>query len=254
MRIATSIVALVIVSLLPTLAHAQSDPRERARSLLAEAQAHEDAQRFALAAQTYLQLYDVMTQAGLPRASVALWTAGNDLARVPSRERDAIDSLRRFLAESTPLASDPEIARYRAEAPRLIAELEARVGGSSGGAAQPGGGRGTRISPVGPIVLSVGGAALIAGVILGAVSLALDGQFRESCPDLTMCSGENRAQYDEMRAISTAADVLMFGGGAIAVAGLVLTLVLTEEVDDERPTVAAVCTGDGCAASVAGRF
>ncbi|MGE0789742.1 MAG: hypothetical protein AB7S26_28980 [Sandaracinaceae bacterium] len=247
--------------MVPAIASAQDDAtRERARALVAEAQAHEDGGRWVLAAQTYQQLYDLMSQAGLPRASVALWTSGSDLARVPGREREASDTLRRFLAESSALASDPEIAGYRAEAPRLIAELEARVGPSDANSlsdpqetpasSEPE----TRISPIGPVILGVGGAGLIAGLIVGAVSLSLDAQFRADCENLAMCPTRLRPEYDEMRAYSTAADVLMVASGIVAAGGLLLTLLLTEDLDEDAPVAGASCDFNGCFAIAQGSF
>ncbi|MGE3449627.1 MAG: hypothetical protein AB7H92_18825 [Microbacteriaceae bacterium] len=250
----------IVVALVPSLARAQDDAaRERARALFAEAQAHEDGQRWVLAAQTYRQLYDVMSQAGLPRASVALWTAGSDLARVPGREREASDNLRRFLAESGDLASDPEIARYRAEAPRLIAELEARAGPSASPTTpvDPPPQRtdgGATISPVGPILLGVGGAAVVAGIIMGAVAYAQGQTLLERCPTQIGCPSDLRDDEDAARTLAIAGDVTWITGALVAVAGLVLTLVLTDDGGDETTELRLESVPGGGVAALRGGF
>ncbi|MGE0786593.1 MAG: hypothetical protein AB7S26_13055 [Sandaracinaceae bacterium] len=247
----------ILISIVPAVASAQdNDTRERARALVAEAQAHEDGQRWALAAQTYQQLYQLMSQAGLPRASVALWTAGSNLARVPGREREASDALQRFLAESAALASDPEIAGYRAEAPRLIAELEARVG--------PGAPRGdlpapalhteTRMSPVGPVVLGVGAAAVVVGIIVGAFGVFQDDDLTGMCPTRLDCSPDLATRYSQAQTLAGVGDGLWIGGAVVAAVGLVLTLVLTEDDSEVSAgtTLAVGCGPSGCFAR--GRF
>ncbi|MGE3630429.1 MAG: hypothetical protein AB7P00_10970 [Sandaracinaceae bacterium] len=248
--------------MVPALASAQDDAtRERARALVAEAQAHEDGGRWVLAAQTYQQLYDLMSQAGLPRASVALWTAGSDLARVPGRERDASDILRRFLAESGALASDPEIAGYRAEAPRLIAELEARVAPgqvetrSSSDLQAPASHTETSISPVGPVILGVGAAAIVAGIIVGALGVAQDGDLAGQCPTRMDCPLDLESRYSEAQTLAGVGDGLWIGGAVVAAVGLVLTLVLTEERTEASTGTTSVSVGCGpTGCSVGGRF
>ncbi|MGE0786800.1 MAG: hypothetical protein AB7S26_14105 [Sandaracinaceae bacterium] len=253
------ILLATLMALIPRVASAQDEAtRARARALVAEAHAHEDAQRWELAAQSYQRLYDLMSQARLPRASVALWTAGSDLARVPGREREASDELRRFLAQSGALAGDPEIAGYRAQAPQLIAQLEARAassGATSSASSQDtsrGGGTTTSVSPVGPVVLAVGGAAVIAGVIVGIVSLDMASQLDADCTN-GVCpdTASVQSRLSVLSTLSVVADVLWISGAAIAAAGLVLTLVLT---DTSETAVSAGCVGTGCMAEIRGTF
>jgi hypothetical protein len=253
----------------PGLAQEAAEPasedeaaRDEARRLLDEAQAHSDAGRHALAAETYLQMYDVMHRASLPRASIALFSAGRALAQVPGHEREARDTLQRFLRESTTLTDDAQVRDWRSDAVEQITELEARAPDESAEetpaeaeaveAPLP---REESPSPLGPIVMGVGGATLLAGVIVGAFSLSMDAEFRDACGDLTMCPTALRPQYDEMRAFSAAADVLMVAGGVVAVLGLVLTLTISNG-DQREPdvVVSGTCTGDGCLTAARGRF
>jgi len=261
-------VSALALALAPLSVHAQDEAR--ARALLAEAQGHEDEERYVLAAQLYLELYDVMEEAELARAPVALWSAGNALSQVAGQERRAIDALRRYLDTSSALASgDEQIREWRAMSEPLIEELEARApsenepGGSGSERLDPPEGVPTQageeaavgesVSPIGPIVLGVGGAALLTGIVVGAVSLSMDSSFRGACDDLTRCTPALRPQYDEMRAFSTAADVLMVAGGAVVVLGLVLTLMVTEP-GGESVSASAACSPDGCLATARGRF
>jgi len=239
---------------------AQSRPE--ARQVLEEAQAHEAAGRHAMAAQRYLDLYDVMRAAEMPRAPIALWSAGLALSELTGREEEALRVLRQFQSESTTLTDDAQVRDWRSNAISLIAELEARVPAATQTApeevVQPSETapaevteRAEHPSAVGPIVLGAGGAALVAGIVIGALSLGMDGEFRDACADVSRCPSDLMPQYDEMRAFSTAADVLMVSGGVIAAVGLVLTFALTER-DAPPVSVSASCSFDGCAATVRG--
>lgn len=226
-----------------------------------EAIALDDAGRFALAAQRYLDLHAAMQRAGLPRAPVALWSAGLALTRVPGRERDARDTLQRFLDESTTLTDDAQIRDWRSTALEHIAELDARIGARS---SEPdeGSGDATAAPPIaavgathvaGPIVLGIGGAAIVAGLITGGVALGADSTFSDMCPSRTNCSEETRASYDEARTFGAVSDALWIGGTVIAVTGLLLTLFLREG-SEQVPTASAMCDEHGCIGSIAGGF
>lgn len=232
-----------------------------ARGLFEQGEAHYEAGRYVLAAEAFQQAFEILTEQNHPRAAMVLINIGASLEEIAGREQEALDAYRRFLEEASPdnSAAQEQVSRVRGR----ILELEARQQGLR--ESEGGGGDGddegeprdpieggASISPVGPIVLGVGGAALVAGVIAGAFSLGLDSDFRNACDDLSMCPTELRPQYDEMRAVSTAADVLLVAGGIVAAAGLVLTFTLTE--GDSPPPVSAACTDDGCVAVVRGGF
>ncbi len=109
------------------------------------------------------------------------------------------------------------------------------------------------ISPVGPILLGVGGAAVVAGVITGFFALGDEGELARLCGgDLCAGTAENRALHDRMLAFALATDVLLVAGGVVAALGLVLTLVLREESPAVSAT--AACNGSGCLAQVGGSF
>lgn len=106
------------------------------------------------------------------------------------------------------------------------------------------------------IVMGAGAAMVVGGAITGAVALGERSSLDEECP-LQLCPAgsdvEGRQSTIEALAITT--DVLLVGGGVVAVTGLVLGIVLgprTEAI--EAPPVAAACTGEGCFVAVRGDF
>ena len=126
------------------------------------------------------------------------------------------------------------------EAARALGNPSA-VGVSTGGS----------ISPIGPVVLGAGGAALLAGAIVGAITLAEDGALGAACPSRLDCSPDLMSRSSTMTALAATTDVLLAVGAAAAITGLVLTLTLTEGGD--LPAT-AYCTPDGCGAALRGRF
>src|SRR5690606_12625608 len=96
--------------------------------------AHVEAERWALAAEAYRELYDFSREHGAPQAPIALWNVGLALLRVPGREAEARDAFQRFLDESTTLTDDPQVRDWRSTALEHIAELEARISSSDASA------------------------------------------------------------------------------------------------------------------------
>ncbi len=257
----------------PSLVSAQgsaNDPRRaEARRLLETGQTQYEAHQYAESAATYMQAYDLLTQMGNNRAPLALWNAGHALSYVPGREAEARETLQRFLRESNGIADDAGVRDDRSHAVTLIGELETRIAASGGGGAQtqqepadtssesqaeaqpttpartePG------MSPVGPIILGVGGAALLAGAILGGYALSEGDRIRNVCMGDSACFQREGASNIETLSITT--DVLLFGGAAIAVTGLILMFVLKEGGSAERAALS--CGPNGCIASLTGDF
>ncbi|MEM9191133.1 MAG: hypothetical protein AAGF12_18265 [Myxococcota bacterium] len=258
-----SLLSVAFFLAMGTSAAAQDDPSEgarvEARRLLEEAQTHEAEGRMGMAAESYFEMHRVMRQAGLERAPVALYSAGAALAQIPGREVDARDALQRFLDDSTTLTEDAQVRDWRSDALEQLTELNARIGPAEttdpdvsdvppppGPAPTPESESGG-ISPVGPIVMGVGGALLIGGAIAGIVSLGEASDIEDQCPDLDRCDPSLQGDYDAMRDLSLTADILLGVGLAAAVAGLVLTLTLSSG-SEEDPAVSMACTGEGCAA------
>lgn len=221
-----------------------SDHADEARRILSEAQAHDDAGRYALAYERYIDLYEHMRASALPRAAVALWNAGIALRQVPGREADARDTLQRFLDESTSMTGDPQVRDWRSTAVEHIAELDARTRPEEPlpeiEAAETSG-----LSPVGPIVLSVGGAVVVAGLILGGVALSVDSDFEDMCPSRMNCDESTRSTYDRATTLAVIADAMWITGAVTAAIGLVLTFALSSpDGSDETVTVGLLATGE----------
>ncbi len=156
------------------------------------------------------------------------------------------DGPARQLRETT-LERGSDDARIRAS----VAQLASGLGNPSSSATGTTPGEGS-LSPVGPIVLGVAGAALLAAVLTGSVTLAEDGAIGAACPDRVGCSNEIVARYQGLQAIAATTDVLFAASAASAIVGLVLTLTLREGPSAVTPS--AGCSADGCGLAVTGRF
>lgn len=271
--------ALTLLGLDPAAAPAQEpaqqdsiseEVRAQGRRLQAEARAHVDAQRWALAAQTYRQVYELGREHGVPQAPIALWNVGLALMRIPGHEVEARDAFRLFLDGSTTLTEDAQVRDWRSTALEHIAELDARIGTSvtqgtgvepADGAAeddvdgadeaQPASGGGG-VSPAGPVVLGLGALVLAAGAVLGGVVLAQDGELAAMCTD-GRCPDTARPLVQDQARLALSSDVLVITGAAVALTGLLLTLFLREEAPSPAARgVTAACGPLGC--QLSGRF
>lgn len=236
---------LLLLTAIASTVSAQ-DASERARQAFAEGRAHEDEGRPALAAQRYLEAYELMREAGSEDAPLVLWNAGEQLSHVPGREQEAIDTIRRFLHESTALADEASQVRdWRSRALARLDELEARVPVSQGAEGlstpetdephrPPEEDGGESLSPIGPIVMGAGGALLVPGLIIAIVGLVQNQEHINDCPDRVECADMMPAAADveATRNLGLAGDVLWIAGASVAVVGLVLTLTLTESSGD----------------------
>lgn len=171
-----------------------------------------------------------------------LFNLAVSLAEIPDREREAREVYERFLREAD--ADDPAVQERMRAVQERIRELDARLASRPGSSGD--------ISPIGPTVGALGGAVLLVGFVLGAISLDQDASFRSMCTDLTACPPSTRPLYDEMRAYSTTADVLYAVGGIALATGIILTLALRDDGDDAELT--AMCHRGGCIAAARGRF
>jgi hypothetical protein len=113
---------------------------------------------------------------------------------------------------------------------------------------------GHSISPVGPVLLGIGGAALVAGAITGILTLIQDSSLSSLCPDQE-CSEAGLSFAREVEAFAVASDILLLGGATTAVVGLVFTLLLHESNSASSPPhVSASCGATGCRVVLGGSF
>lgn len=79
-------------------------------------------------------------------------------------------------------------------------------------------------------LLAVGGAGLVVGASLGGLTVAEHGSRSESCGD----RGCTDADLSDLMAYGVGADIGLFAGGALAVAGIVLLIVGLADGDDAQ--------------------
>lgn len=215
-----------------------SDPRlQQARELFEQGAAHHADGRYLLAAQAFEQAHALMVEANHPRAGMILFNIGASLEQIPGREAEARDAYQRFLTEAP--GDDPAVQDQIARVQDRIRELNARIGEGGTGAVSPEESGG--ISPAGPIVMGVGGAAIIAGIIMGAIALTQDADQAGRCPTRMNCLEELMPEVEQTRTLAAVGDGFWIGGVVVAAAGLVLILVLRD--DPERGDVAIEAVG-----------
>ncbi|MBL9026361.1 MAG: hypothetical protein JNL21_29465 [Myxococcales bacterium] len=94
----------------------------------------------------------------------------------------------------------------------------------------------------GIVVLSLGGASLIAGAILGGVALSIDGGITDKCPDGACEPGTDLDQIESDKstslALAHASTGTLIGGGVLAAVGVVLLVV--RPGGDESPATVSV--------------
>ncbi len=253
-RLAGCVLAFSIAG--SSLAAAQDDdPRvSSARATFEQAEADYAAGRFLDAAAGYERSYALLVEVGRDTAPLVLFNIGSAYDRA-GRAAEARAAYQRFVDEARPdlpgIGDRIEQARARivvlGPGPATVAPTAAAPASSA--PAESGGGG---ISPVGPIVLAAGGVLVITGLIVGGVALGRDGDLGVACPSRQSCPAALRPEYDEIRALALAGDVLWIGGAVAAAAGLVLTLALPG--DDGGATASLGCGPTGCQARLAGTF
>ncbi|MGE0788567.1 MAG: hypothetical protein AB7S26_23020 [Sandaracinaceae bacterium] len=241
----------------------------RARDHFLIATRYYDEGRFAEAAAQFEEAYDLSRRPELLyNAYIAFRDAHNSsgaarmlelyLSRVPDAPdrvnlEARLTQLRRAIEEEERSQRDLESATANAMAERARAEEEARRRAEA--EAQP------EVWPW--VIFGVGAAAAIAGGIVGGVALADTNALLDDCTD-GRCRMD-QANLDEARdgakGIALAADLLMFGGGAVAVTGLILGLIFglprTPEAESADAAAAEAVLDCGplyCGGRVQGRF
>jgi tetratricopeptide (TPR) repeat protein len=172
----------------------------------------------------------------------------NYLTRVEEVENRAqlearLESLDRIVAE----------AQERAQ--REQARAASEVATSEQPETQPGQPEATRAAPEAPreaagpsivpyVVMGAGGAMVIAGVVTGVMASAKHSELEEQCRD-RRCDPSLQGLADEGQTLALTADILLFGGIAVAATGGVLWWLDRAESssEPERPVDATVTCG-----------
>lgn len=258
-------ILLLLLLAQPSSVHAQgadeagipAEVANEARRLLAEARAHHEARRYALAAEGYMAMYEVLRGANHPRAPIALWNAGLALMEIPGRDREARATFQRFLDESTTLTDDAQVRDWRSSAVERIAELDTRIRADEpepaddGENPEPVASSASTTSPVGPVILGLGGLVAVTGAVIGGVVLVQDDSLAAMCMD-GHCPEAARPLANDIERLALTAEVLVISGAAVALTGLLLTLLLRDEAPAETANVTATCGPMGC--QLTGRF
>lgn len=229
---------------------------------------HFDAGRFTDAAREFEEAYRLSRYTELLYNSYIAWRDGDNKQRAAANLRLYLElnptspdaaTLRARLA-----ALDEAVAREaRTEAERLEAENAARRASLSAT-------RATQLaeeerarrleaearSPAGWIIMGGGAAIAVSGGVVAAIALGARTDIEDSCPD-GVCAQkfDLEGRRKKLNRLNIAADALMFGGGAIAITGLVMALMRvfdgsTAAEGEHAPSVA--CGPTGC--TVAGSF
>lgn len=233
---------LTLVLSIPAGAQAQDDdPRiAEARERFEEADAAFESGDYERALQGFEASHRIMVEAGHPNAILVLFNIAASNERI-ERRQVALTQFERFVAEGPADSPLREQAQRRADA--LRAAIASGGGGSGGGGG---------ISPVGPIIAAVGGAALITGAILGGVALSEGDAATADCVD-SRCPEAARGDIESAQTLANVSDALLFGGLAVAATGVILIFVLQDGGDDDA-TASAACGPTGCGVIVSGSF
>lgn len=239
------------------LASAQDseDPRiSNARTIFEQAEADYSAGRFLDAATGYERSYALLVEAGRETAPLVLFNIASSYDRA-GRRAEARAAYQRFIDEARPGLEGVGDRIEQARARVVVLGPEPATppdGPTTDGRVEPPPASGGGISPVGPILLAAGGALVVAGLVVGGVALGRDGDLGTACPSRQACPAELRSDYDEVRTLALAGDVLWIGGAVVAATGLVLTFVLPG--DDGGASASLGCGPTGCQARIAGTF
>lgn len=148
-------------------------------------------------------------------------------------------------AERERLAAEAAAAEQRAEEERLRAEEE-RLRAEEAEQRRP--------SAVGIILAAAGGAAVVASIATAVVANNRFANLENDCPT-QFCS--TSANFEEtapkVRRMQRTTDVLLFGGAALAITGIVLTFVLRSNATPATEPTAS-CDFDSCELGVRGSF
>ncbi|HBQ10380.1 MAG: hypothetical protein RLP09_10675 [Sandaracinaceae bacterium] len=234
----------------------------RAREHFRVATAYYDEGRFVEAAEQFQEAYELSRRAQLLYNAYIAW-------REAHRSAEAANALETYLAE-TPEAPDRvnlearlvELRRAvatEAEREQRLTEAEREAEANRIAAEEAERARRQAVSEpeIWPwIVLGVGGAAVIAGAVVGGLALDEATSLSSECPGNFCPPGTD---LDERRGnaqlLAGVADGLLIGGGVVAATGLVLSLIFGLGGDSEQPVSAeAGCGPTGCGVTLRGSF
>jgi tetratricopeptide (TPR) repeat protein len=235
---------------------------EQARAHFSVGKTLYDAGRFREAAEEWEKAYALSKKDAL---LYNVYVARRDASDVPM----AIDALRRYLATTAPTPEERINlqARLRAmeEAQRQAEPAPAAPAAAAPAAAEPaapadaGGdkdGEGDSAPSVLPYVLiGVGGALVVGGVVTGLIANGQVSDIEDQCPNDRCVPGYDlESARDDAQLVVTLTDVLLAGGIVVGGVGAVLLFIGGEDEHARGPSPTLACGPGACIARVSGAF
>jgi hypothetical protein len=125
--------------------------------------------------------------------------------------------------------------------------------GSGAEGASGGGSGGLGVVPW--IVVGVGGALVVASIITGVLALDARSSLERMCSADGACPPGFESTQSSGQSLAITTDVLWITGALAIGTGVVLAILdMTSGSSSDQASVGGVCTGDGCVASISGRF
>lgn len=127
--------------------------------------------------------------------------------------------------------------------------------GAGGAEGASGGGSGGGLGVVPWIVVGVGGALVVASIITGVLALDARSSLERMCSADGACPPGFESTQSSGQSLAITTDVLWITGALAIGTGVVLAILdMTSGASSDRASVGGVCTGEGCVASISGRF
>ena len=127
--------------------------------------------------------------------------------------------------------------------------------GTSSGGRDAGGGSSGGLGIVPWIVVGVGGALVVASIITGVLALDARSSLASMCSADGACPPGYESTQSSGQALAITTDVLWISGALAVGTGVVLAILdMTSGSSADQASIGGVCTGQGCVASISGRF
>ncbi|MFT5353439.1 MAG: tetratricopeptide (TPR) repeat protein [Polyangiales bacterium] len=245
----------------PATDEASEDPDERARSLYLRGDRLYSEGRYEEATAAFQESYDLSGRPGL------LFNLANAYERLGQLE-EALQALQRFAPDApehqratvnTRISTLEERLREQDEARRATEALSATTAvvpasdasASDAPATPERAPSSSSAKPVGVALLVLGAAAVGGGLAAALLARSSRAELDDACIS-TLCPSFASDAFDTEKRRALAADILLFGGAALVVGGVIALIVSPSRDDVARIDVAP--TFGGASATLSGRF
>lgn len=212
--------------------------------------------RYEEATAAFQESYELSGRPGL------LFNIANAYERLGQLE-EALQALQRFAPDApehqratvnTRISSIEERLREQDEARRAEAEVELRVAPPADVAPEPAprASSSSAAKPVGIVFIALGTAAVGGGLAAALLARSSRENLDEACMG-SLCPASASDDFDAERRRALAADILLFGGGALVVGGII-ALIASPSGDDGVAHIDVSPNRGGASATLSGRF